>query len=191
MSNKFSIKLNDKVFTSNNEGFLNLNDIWNGCSLPRSKRPSEFNRYSTGKHLSQNGNILPNEIDHLGAGTSKFLEGDEVATVAYAMWAGLKSESHNITVVTVRDETIFGSYLRQLFPDLQAQIPCNDGKYIVDFYIPSLKLYVEYDESFHKHQKNIDEIRESEIGGTFFRVVQGQEVEALLELAEVKSSWGY
>jgi len=81
----FTIIINNNSYTSNDDGFLNLNDIWNRESLPDSKRPSQFNRYQTGKALLQSGNSQSIQINHLGAGTSTYIGGDELATVAYAM----------------------------------------------------------------------------------------------------------
>jgi len=84
--NQFTIKIQEKVFTSNEEGFLNLNEIHNGMNLKNSKRPNEFYRYSKGKYFLENGNSRLNEIKHLGAGVTKFYSADEHATIAYAMW---------------------------------------------------------------------------------------------------------
>lgn len=51
--------------------------------------------------------------------------------------------------------------------------------YIVDFYIPELKLIIEYDEKHHKKQIKEDEIRqeyiEKKLGVRFIRVNEGEE----------------
>lgn len=86
MKNKFSIKIKGKVFTSDEDGYLDLNEIWRGCELNASKRPNEFFRYKNGKALLANGNSRLNKINSL---QNPFYEGDENSTVAYAMWVSL------------------------------------------------------------------------------------------------------
>lgn len=45
----------------------------------------------------------------------------------------------------------------------ETQYPCCNGKYRVDFYFPKLNIAIEYDEKYHKRQKEKDEKREYEI----------------------------
>lgn len=82
---QFTIKINNTTYTSDNNGYLNLNDIFNQESLPDSKRPNKW-RSDTSRQLYSNSNLSPIQINHLGAGTSTYIGGDELATVAYAMW---------------------------------------------------------------------------------------------------------
>lgn len=87
MSDKFTIKIEGKVFESDEEGLLNLNDIWKGCGLTESKRPSEWrNKVSEG--LRQSGN-LRSARKSTGYNEHWVTTGDERATVAYAMWISL------------------------------------------------------------------------------------------------------
>ncbi|CAM0042038.1 anti-repressor Ant [Vibrio phage K460] len=85
----FDVTIMGKVFLSDTEGMLDLNKIHNELVLKPSKRPNEFYRYKTGKYFLENGNSRLKEINHLGAGSSKFYVADEHATIAYAMWVDL------------------------------------------------------------------------------------------------------
>ena len=84
--NRFTIKIQEKVFTSNEDGFLNLNEIHNGMNLKNSKRPSQW-RSQVSAYLFENANLHTEEIKHLDSNlASKCIYGDEKATIAYAMW---------------------------------------------------------------------------------------------------------
>lgn len=85
MNKKFSVKLEGKVFKSNESGFLDLNDIRKGLGLPDSKIPSKWDS-AVSRCFYSNRNLVLNEIKHLGAGVSKAIYGDERATIGYAMW---------------------------------------------------------------------------------------------------------
>lgn len=85
MKNKFSVKIMDKVFTSDEDGYLDLNEIWNGFKLAESKKPSKW-RTEVSRILKERTKLSLKEIKHLGAGTSKYYVADEEATIAYAMW---------------------------------------------------------------------------------------------------------
>lgn len=76
-----------------------------------------------------------------------------------------------------RNETSFGSYLIEFMEsyDLNVTPQYKVGDYRIDFYIPKLRLAVEYDESHHKYRKEYDRLREKEIaerleGVTFVRL---------------------
>lgn len=79
VSNKFSIKLCDKVFESNEEGFLDLNEIWRGCGLEEKKRPSEWK--SSIKQL-----LINSEKVQIKSGRSGYTIACEEAAIAYGMF---------------------------------------------------------------------------------------------------------
>lgn len=93
---KFTIKIDGKVFTSDEDGFLNLNDIWRVCNLPEKKRPSEW-KSSIRKLLDDSDNIRKRLVI---TGTSvvptNMTFGSEKATIAYAMFV---SNDFYMTVV--------------------------------------------------------------------------------------------
>lgn len=85
MKNKFSIKIKGSVFTSDEDGYLDLNEIWNEFKLSESKKPSKW-RTEASRILKERTKLSLKEIKHLGAGKSKFYVADEEATIAYSMW---------------------------------------------------------------------------------------------------------
>jgi hypothetical protein len=183
--NRFTIKIQEKVFTSNEDGFLNLNEIHKAFDLPKSKAPSQW-RGKDKKYFESYGHLRISRL-RTDKNTYYSYEGDKISTIAYASWCKLPIDN-KVEVVKARDEEEFGKLLKQIFPDLITQYPYKDGKYFVDFYIPSLKLNIEYDEKHHKStiQRFKDAERELEIGGAFYRVSQGKEVEALIDLSQYK-----
>ena len=85
MSKKFNIVIDEKEFESDEDGFLNLNEIRKELKLPSSKTPSKWNS-AVSRCFYSNRNLVLKEIKHLGAGVEKFVTADECATVGYAMW---------------------------------------------------------------------------------------------------------
>ncbi len=85
MSKKFTIELQDHTFTSDEDGFLNLNEIRRTLNLSENKRPTQW-KSKIKDNLIAGGNIHLKEIKHLGAGTTTYWAGDEFATINYAMW---------------------------------------------------------------------------------------------------------
>lgn len=87
MKETFSIKIDGKVFESDEGGYLNLNDIWNTFNLPNKNRPSEW-RNKVAKDLRQSGDL---RIARKSTTYNEFniLIADEHAAVAYAMWVSL------------------------------------------------------------------------------------------------------
>lgn len=87
---QFTIKIQDKIFTSNEDRFLNLNEIHKAFGLKPSKRPSEFLRYKTGAYFKANGKSRSLKNPNQGKGeAAHFIIADEDATIAYAMWIDL------------------------------------------------------------------------------------------------------
>lgn len=85
---QFTIKIFGKVFESDEDGFLNLNDIWNGCNLPDTRRPSQWRSKVKDELLRcANLHIVKNQQLNLNA---DYTIGDERATVAYAMWVSFE-----------------------------------------------------------------------------------------------------
>lgn len=83
-----------------------------------------------------------------------------------------------VVVVTTRAEASFGKdIVESLFADYTVvpQYPVFDGKYRIDWYIPELKIAVEFDEDQHKTGKMVKEDArrqreiEKELGCTFIR----------------------
>lgn len=83
---KFDIKIMGEVFESDDNGFLNLNEIRERLSLPVSKTPNQW-RSKVSEYLFETGNLQSEEINNLGSNLKyKFMKADEVGVVAYAMW---------------------------------------------------------------------------------------------------------
>lgn len=84
---RFTIKIEGRVFESDEEGFIDLNHVWKDFNLPNNKRPSEWrNKISEG--LRQSGN-LRSARKSTSYNEYNILVADERATVAYAMWISL------------------------------------------------------------------------------------------------------
>lgn len=86
MTKQFTIKIQDVVFTSNEDGMLNLNEIHKEFNLPKSKRPNQW-RSQISEYLFEAANLQSLKIKGLGSNLDySFIAGDEKATIAYAMW---------------------------------------------------------------------------------------------------------
>lgn len=85
---KFTIKIMGIVFESDGKGLLDLNDIWRGCILPNTNRPSQWRGKVVDKlkHCA-NLHTARKSTDYNEYST---LVGDERATVAYAMWVSFE-----------------------------------------------------------------------------------------------------
>lgn len=90
-------------------------------------------------------------------------------------------------VKVCRKEMVFGNMLESVFKDIfdvEKQYFCDD--FMIDFYLPQIKLAVEYDEDYHKHQLEKDKNREkkvrSKLGCDFIRVREGFELKGLNEI---------
>lgn len=79
MSKRFSIKIFDEVFESDEDGFLNLNEIWNRCDLEEKKRPSEWK--SEIKQV-----LINSEKIRIKGGRYGGTFATEDATIAYSMF---------------------------------------------------------------------------------------------------------
>lgn len=88
MRKQFTIKIQGKVFESDRNGMLDLNDIWRGCKLPNTKRPSQW-RSKVKDDLTRCANLHTTINQSL---TIKYetTKGDERASVAYAMWVSFE-----------------------------------------------------------------------------------------------------
>lgn len=83
---KFSIKIMDKVFESNEDGMLDLNDIRIGCNLPDNKIPNQW-RSKVSQSLFSTGNLQSLKINNLASNLPyQFIAATEVGAIAYAMW---------------------------------------------------------------------------------------------------------
>jgi hypothetical protein len=88
MEKRFTIKIQGKVFESDREGMLDLNDVWRGCKLPNTKRPSQWRSKVKDDLLRcANLHITTNQSLTIKDETTK---GDERASVAYAMWVSFE-----------------------------------------------------------------------------------------------------
>jgi len=93
------------------------------------------------------------------------------------------------TIIPMRYELAFGKMLQAIFKNvlkIKTQYSCCDNKYYIDFYEPTLKLAIEYDEEHHDYQQHEDNQRESkihnELGCSFIRVKKGQELKGINEI---------
>ena len=87
---KFSLVLDGKSFESNDDGLLDLNDIWRGCELDEKKRPGRWDSHVS-KTMKETGNIVLHSTKTTDAVfTNKRLVATEVGTIAYAMWVDIK-----------------------------------------------------------------------------------------------------
>lgn len=94
LSSKFTIKIMGQVFESDEDGMLDLNDIWRGCNLPENKRPSEWK--SSIKQLLTNSDKIRNKAGRYGY-TKSYEEG----AIAYAMFV---SDEFYLDVITAFKE---------------------------------------------------------------------------------------
>lgn len=78
----FDITIIGVNFKSNDDGMLDLNDIWRGCGLHNAKRPSQW-RGVIKDNLIRYANL------HSVNGDKGSTVGDEIATTAYAMWVSV------------------------------------------------------------------------------------------------------
>ena len=66
-----------------------------------------------------------------------------------------------------RKENKFGEQLKETLKPfgikIEIQKPIFNGKYRIDFYLPECNLVIEYDEQYHKFQREEDKQREEEI----------------------------
>lgn len=86
---RFTIKIEGEVFYSDSEGLLNLNDIWNVCNLPKSKRPNQW-RSQVSEYLFEAANLQSLKNKELGSNLEyTFIAADEKAAIAYAMWVSV------------------------------------------------------------------------------------------------------
>lgn len=86
----FSIKIGNKVFESDEDGFLNLNIIHKALGLPTNKLPSQW-RSKVRDYYEANANLhsLKNPNQSKGE-AAYFMVATEVATIAYAMWVDIE-----------------------------------------------------------------------------------------------------
>ena len=83
MSKQFSIKIDGKVFESDDSGYLDLNIIWRDFNLPNKNRPSQWR----GKIVDQLKHCanLHTARKSTSYNEHTILVADERATIAYAM----------------------------------------------------------------------------------------------------------
>ncbi len=82
----FNIIILGKTFKSNEDGLLNLNDIWRGCKLPESKRTKNW-RNEKRDYLSKNGHLVS-----FKEGMINTVYADELATIMYASFVSMEFE---------------------------------------------------------------------------------------------------
>ncbi len=109
MSKKFSIKIKEQVFESNEDGFLNLNDIWKGCELPSNKRPSQW-RGKIREDLEHYANLHTARVV-TASNEHNALFGDELASVTYAMFVSISFHREVVTAfVALRNGELAKAY---------------------------------------------------------------------------------
>ncbi len=97
-----------------------------------------------------------------------------------------------ITKFEERKESRFGELLKSAFPNekLVEQFPVKNKR--VDFYFPTHKLAIEYDELHHKNQQECDSNRQEMIkeslGCKFIRVPEGEEGAAIIKIYNTLTS---
>ena len=111
---------------------------------------------------------------------------------------------HDFSVEYVRHEICFGDMLVDIATNSKLAKLCYGGigfnvipqysclSYRLDFYLPQLKLAIEYDEEQHQYQKQDDAVRqiklENELGCKFIRVKKGNEGIGIIEIYEAISN---
>lgn len=71
----------------------------------------------------------------------------------------------NVVQYRQRPEIVFSDVVKNMFSKYMVieQFPVFGGKYRIDWYIPELKLAIEYDEHHHKYHSEDDAKRQAEI----------------------------
>jgi hypothetical protein len=85
---RFTIKIMGKVFESDGSGMLDLNDIWRGCNLPDTRRPSQW-RGKIVDELRRYADLQTVENPSLTIKVST-TKGNRRASIAYAMWVSFE-----------------------------------------------------------------------------------------------------
>jgi very-short-patch-repair endonuclease len=89
---------------------------------------------------------------------------------------GCRHCANELKYVGVRERKLFQPWLKSIFKEVKFQYEVPGLTYVVDAFIPSLNLIVEFDEKYHKVKKykSYDLKREEEIkfmsGGKFYRI---------------------
>lgn len=90
---------------------------------------------------------------------------EEACAIAYIHWIGGEVEGYTI-VKPERSEIQFGrEVVENLFNGytILPQFPVLGGKYRIDWYVPELKIAIEFDEGHHSKQLEADARRQFEI----------------------------
>ncbi len=108
-SKQFDIIIDGVNFVSDEDGMLDLNEIWRGCDLATAKRPSQW-KSSIQRLLKSCGKIntvtLPRAVEETRAKSTTV--GTEEATIAYAMFV---SDKFYISVINAFVELRRGNLL--------------------------------------------------------------------------------
>lgn len=164
------------------DGMYNLNALYNYQLYPRHKAPVHWKCSSHPVELAiKNGRIKTKSIKGRYGKTLTCKDG----ALHYAKFLGgevYKSVCNYFNVdevgdiVTAPRQFVFGEdIVNNLFSDytILKEFGVCDGKYGIDWYIPELKLAIEFDEEHHKNQSAQDKQRqleiENELGCRFIR----------------------
>ncbi len=175
------------VFRAEGEEGIDLNVIWRALGMVEKCRPSEWKskrkkmyiargslKTTTGRYGTSFANTLEVVGDYCAFG------GWECIHEGYILVKGNNSN--------LRMELALLKLIKQIYPNTLYQQPF--GNYVVDFYIPSLGLIIEYDEAFHEREinKKADDVRAKHILSTtdceIFRIKEGEEWSRLKDLEE-------
>lgn len=91
MTKKFSIVIKNETFTSNEEGFLDLNDISVRLQIPDTKKPNQWRTKYRKSHMTRG------DIKSISEGSLKTTLANSLATISYAMFV---SDDFYFTVVS-------------------------------------------------------------------------------------------
>ena len=181
MSNAISIRhLEIKM---NKDGMYCLNDLHKGSGGSEKHKPSNWLATSKANSLIL---TLGKSAIKKSAGRYGGTYGIKEVVIAYAEWIGPKIYRaicqnfgvEGLSISCVRNEFSFGcDIVQNLFNGYEVieQYEVLGGKYFIDWYVPELRLAIEFDESHHssdvikdKDKKRQEEI-EKELGCKFLR----------------------
>lgn len=172
------MKFDEVAIRTDADGLYRLNDLHKAAGGEARHKPSEWLRNLQTIDLINKFSHLGKSVKTQKGGRKSGVYAAAPILAAYASWLGgaaAASVLRNIAVDhiesvssprPVRREFLFGEEIvKNLFSgyEIIAQFPVFAGKYRIDWYIPELRLAIEFDEIHHSSNVDSDMARQIEI----------------------------